>query len=99
MLKNVIGNCMFRAKRCGQDKRDLVLPNHVAGALSHPGFGSAVGHRLKTERALIKMRRLLGVTDVKFDVICALQAAKNLPALPELFLVFGAAIVVGIMTS
>jgi hypothetical protein len=70
MLKNVIRNCVFRAKRCGQNKRNLVLPNHVAGALSDPGFRSAVSHRLKTERALIKMRRLLGVAHVKLDVIC-----------------------------
>ena len=76
MLKNVIRNCVFRAKRCGQDKRDLVLPDHVAGALSHPGLGSAIGQRLKTERALIKMRRLLGVADVKFYVISALQRQK-----------------------
>src|SRR5947208_887595 len=73
MLKNVIRNCVFRAKRCGQDKRDLILPDHVAGALSHPGFRSAIGHGLKTERALIKMRRLLGVTHVKFNVISALK--------------------------
>ena len=68
-----------------RDKRDLILPHHVTGALSHPGFGSAIGHRLKTERALIKMRRLLGVTDVKLDVIRALPAAKNLPVSPESF--------------
>jgi hypothetical protein len=61
---------MFRANRCGQDKRDLVLSDRVTGAISHAGFGSAIGHRLKTERALIKMRRLLGVTDIKLDVIC-----------------------------
>src|SRR6185295_12907932 len=70
MLMDVIGSRMSCSQRCGQNKRDLVLPNHVAGALSHTGFRSAVGHRLKTERALIKMRRLLGVTDVKLDVIC-----------------------------
>jgi hypothetical protein len=70
MLKNVIREFMFRSKRCGQNKRDLVLPDDVTGALSHPGFRSAVSHRLKTERALIKMRRLLSVTDVKLDVIC-----------------------------
>src|SRR5262249_30064524 len=76
MLKNVIGNYMFRAKRCGQNKRDLILPDYIAGALSHAGFGSAIGHRLKTERALIKMRRLLGVTDVKLDVICPFKRQK-----------------------
>ena len=76
---------MFRAKRRGQDKRDLVLPNHVAGALSHPGFGSAIRQRLKTERALIKMRRLLGVTDIKFDVIGPFQRQKIFLHSPESF--------------
>ena len=76
MLKNVVGNCVFRANRCGQNERDLVLPDHVAGALSHAGFRPAVGHRLETERALIKMRRLLRITDVKFNVICALERQK-----------------------
>src|SRR5262245_25440974 len=76
MLKNVIRECMFRPKRCGQNKRDLVLPNHIAGALPHTGFGSAIGDRLKTERALIKMRRLLGITDVKLDVIGPFQRQK-----------------------
>src|SRR6184192_3312323 len=76
MLKNVIGDWMLGANRCRQDKRDLVLPDRVTGAISHAGFGSAVGHRLKTERALIKMRRLFGVTHVKLDVICPFQRQK-----------------------
>src|SRR5438067_8804513 len=76
MLKNVISNCMFRANRCGQDKRDLVLPDRVTGAISHAGFWSAVGQWLKTERALIKMRRLLGVAHVKLDVICPFKRQK-----------------------
>src|SRR5437899_8295043 len=76
MLKNVIINRVVRAKRCGQDKRDLVLPNHVAAAFPHAVFRSAVGHRLKTQRALVKMRRLFGVTDVKLDVICTLEGQK-----------------------
>ena len=76
MFENMIGNRMFRPNRRGQNKRDLVLPHHITGAISHAGFRSAVGHRLKTERALVKMRRLLGVTDVKFDVICTLERQK-----------------------
>src|SRR3954471_13692750 len=79
MFKNVISDCMFRTNRCGQDKRDLVLPDCVAGALSYAGLRSAVGQRLKTERTLIKMRRLLGVTDIKFDVICPFQRQKVFP--------------------
>src|SRR5207245_4160699 len=71
-----IGNWMFRANRRGQSKRDLVLPHHITGAISHAGFRSAIGYRLKTERALVKMRRLLGVTDVKLDVICAFKGQK-----------------------
>src|SRR4030095_8287704 len=76
VLKNVIRNCMLRPKRCSQNECDLVLPDHIAGALSHTGFRSAISHRLKTERTLIKMRRLLGVTDVKFDVICSFERQK-----------------------
>ena len=59
-----------------RDKRDLVLPNHVTSALSHAGFRSAIGYGLKTERALIKMRSLLGVADVKFDVISPFERQK-----------------------
>src|SRR5437867_867958 len=73
MLMNMIGDWMFRPNRRGQNKRDLVLPNHITGAISHARFRSAIGHRLKTQRALVKMRRLLGVTDVKLDVICAFE--------------------------
>src|SRR5262249_12912650 len=67
---------MLRPKRCGQYKRDFVLPHHITGPLSHASFRSTVGHGLKTKRALIKMRRLLRVTDIKFDVICALERQK-----------------------
>src|SRR6266496_3485673 len=67
---------MLRPNRRRQNKRDLVLSNHITGALPHTGFRSAVRHRLKTERALIKMRRLLGVTDVKLDVIRPFQRQK-----------------------
>src|SRR6266481_5028791 len=76
MLMNVIGDWMLRPNRRGQNKRDLVLPHGITGAISHARFRSAVGHGLKTKRALVKMRRLLGVTDVKFDVICPFQRQK-----------------------
>src|SRR5205809_7966295 len=59
MFMNMIGDRMTRPKRRRQNKRDLVLPGHITGAISHTGFRSAVGQRLKTERALIKVRRLL----------------------------------------
>ena len=73
MLMNVLGDWMFRPNWRGQDKLDLILANDVAGAISHTGFRSTVGQRLKTERALIKMRRLFGVTDVKLDVVCPFE--------------------------
>src|SRR5438046_485750 len=73
MLMNMLGDWMLRPNWRGQDKRDLILANDVAGAISHTGFRSTVGHRLKTQRALIKMRRLLGVTDIKLDVICPFE--------------------------
>src|SRR5439155_26512730 len=76
MFMNVIGGRMSCSHRRGQNKRDLVLPDQIAGTLSHAGFRSAVGHRLKTQRALVKVRRLLGVTGVKLDVICTFERQK-----------------------
>src|SRR5437016_12843919 len=76
MFESVTGDWMVRPNRCRQNKRDLVLPYRVTGAISDAGFRSAVGEWLKTERALIKMRRLLGVADIKFDVISSLQRQK-----------------------
>src|ERR671918_2046865 len=76
MLKNVISNCMLRANRCGQHKRDLVLADGVAGAISHTGFRPAISQRLKTERALIEMRRLLGVAHIKLDMIRPFERKK-----------------------
>src|SRR6059058_3809008 len=76
MFESVTGDWMVRPNRCGQNKRDLVLPDRVTGAISHAGFRSAVGQRLKTERALIKMRRLFGVAHVKLDVICPFERQK-----------------------
>src|SRR5215216_5220717 len=78
MLKNVIGDRMLRADRGSQHKRNLVLPHDITGALSYTGFRSAIGQWLKAERTLIKMRRLLRVADVKFNVICALERQKIL---------------------
>src|SRR5262249_4411337 len=76
MLVNMTGDVMTRPKRRGRNKRDLVLPHHITGAISDASLRSAVGHGLKTERALVKMRRLLGVTDVKLDVICPFKRQK-----------------------
>src|SRR5436190_16091266 len=67
---------MTRPKRRGQNKCDLVLSDRVTGAISYTRFRPAVGQWLKTECALIKVRRLFGVTDVKFDVICAFKRQK-----------------------
>src|SRR5437867_12413983 len=76
MFMDVIGGRMSCSQRRAQNKRDLILLHHVTGAFSHAGFRSAIGHWLKTERALIKMRRLLGVPDVKLDVICPFERQK-----------------------
>src|SRR5438093_10916867 len=76
MFMNMIGDRMTRPKRRRQNKRDLVLPDRITGTFSHARFRSAIGQRLKTERALIKVRRLFGVTDMKFDVIRALERQK-----------------------
>src|SRR6266403_5886129 len=76
MFMNVTGDRMTRPKRRCQNKRDLVLPDNITGAIPHARFRSTIGQRLKTERALIKVGHLFGVTDMKFDVICALERKK-----------------------
>src|SRR2546427_575412 len=76
MFESVTGDWMVRPNRCRQNKRDLVLPHHITAAFVHAGFRSAVGQWLKTKRSLIKMRCLLGVPDIKFNVICAFERQK-----------------------
>ena len=61
-----------------QNKRELVLANGVARAIFDSGFRSAVGQTLKTEDALVKMRGLFGIADVKFNVIRSFQRQKIL---------------------
>jgi hypothetical protein len=54
----------------GENQSDLVLLQHVTGAVPRPGLGAAVGEDLVPEDAAIEVGRLLGVTDVKLDEIC-----------------------------
>src|SRR3984893_5154441 len=73
MFLNVVGDRIAFANGSGQNERELVLPNRITGAIFDSGFRSAVCETLKTKNAFVKMRRLLGVTDVKFNVIRALE--------------------------
>ena len=72
MFVMVVCDRMIRPQRRGQDKGQLVLTDRIARPILHSRFRSWIGKALKTKRGLIKMRRLLGVTDVKLDVIGAL---------------------------
>src|SRR5438132_8907876 len=76
MFSDVICDRITVANGSGQNERELVLPNRITGAIFDACFRSAVGETLKTKDALVKMRRLLGVTNVKFNVIRAFERQK-----------------------
>src|SRR5437667_11697179 len=86
MFMNVIRDCIVRPRWRRQDKCQLVLPNGVTRAIFETGLRSAVGQALKTKGALIKMRRLFGVADIKFDVVRSFQRQKILLGCRSTFL-------------
>src|SRR5439155_2318444 len=59
-----------------QNKRQIVLSNSVTAAILNARLGTGVSQTLETERALVEMRRLLGVANIKFNVIRALERQK-----------------------
>src|ERR1700759_4474845 len=78
MFVDMIGDRILRPERRGEHERELVLTNHVADAIALAGLRPSVSQTLKTKCCLVKMRSLLGITDIKFDVISALQGKKIL---------------------
>src|SRR5215470_3117239 len=72
----VITDMMIRPHRRGQHKRDLVLPDRVARPISHAGLRPRVCEALKSKGRFVKMCRLLGVADIKLDVIGTVQWQK-----------------------
>src|SRR5947199_10831797 len=98
MFMDMISDRMIRSQRRGQDERQSILTNRVADSILGSRFRPGIAEALKTKRRLIEMCRLFGVTDIKFDVICTVKRQKILFRCRSRF-GFGAAIVVGIMTS
>src|SRR5881275_2390217 len=74
----MVGDRMTRPQRRGQDKSQFILTDRVARPILRSRFRSGISETLKTERCLVVMRRLLGVTDIKLDVIGALKRKKIL---------------------
>src|SRR5437764_195061 len=62
----------------GQDEADLVLHEHVAGAVASAGFGAAIGGELEAEGGAVEMRGLTRVAYVKLDMIGAIQRKEIL---------------------
>ena len=84
-------------QRRRQDKSQLVLPNHITGAVLDARFRPGIGQALETEGCFVKVRGLLGVAHVKLDVVGPLQAGENQLRGGEGFC--GAAMVVSIKRS
>ena len=78
MLVDMIGDRVLRPHRRGQHEGQLVLSDDVARADLAAGFGSGISEALKAKRGLVKMRGLLGVADIEFDVIGALERQEIL---------------------
>src|ERR1043166_8297387 len=78
MFVMVISDVMIRPHRSRQHKRNLVLPNGVARPIFYSRFWSRISKALKSEGRFIEMGRLLGVSDIKFDVIRPLERQKIL---------------------
>src|SRR5260370_11182441 len=76
MLVDVVGDRIIRPDGSSQEQGQLVLPNRIAGAIFRPGFRSGISQALKPERSLVEMRRLLGVPDIKLDVVSSLERQK-----------------------
>jgi hypothetical protein len=78
MFVNMIGNCVIRSDRSCQNKRQFVLANRVARTILRSRFRAGIGEALKSESCLVKVRRLFGVADIKFNIIGAMQWQKIL---------------------
>ena len=76
MHADVICDRTLRLQRRGQHKGQLVLPNDVADAIFQARFRPGISKALETERGLVKMRGLLGISDVELNVIGSLQGKK-----------------------
>src|SRR4030095_7631422 len=70
------GDRVIRPDWCRQDKGQFVLANRVARPILRSRFGAGISEALKPECCLVEMRRLLGVSDIKLDVIGTLQWEK-----------------------
>src|SRR5690242_5464649 len=86
MFLNVIGDFVVRLKRCCQNERQLVLTDRITRAILDSGLRPGVGQTLETKNAFVKMRRLLGVADVKLNMIRALERQKILRRFRSSFL-------------
>src|SRR5262245_49234509 len=74
----VISDMMIPPHRRGQHKRDLVLPNRITRPISRAGLRPRVCEALKSKGCFVKMRRLLGIADIKLDVIGSVEWQKIL---------------------
>src|SRR5205807_10636630 len=76
MFVDMIGDRIIRPDGSSQEQGQLVLPNRVARPIFYSRFRPGIRQALKPKRGLVKMRRLLGIPDVKLDVISALEWQK-----------------------
>ena len=74
MLLDVLSGRMIRRERRRQNKVNIVLPHQVARRLTITGLKSGISVTRKSERLAVIKLRLLGIADVKLDVVYFLQS-------------------------
>src|SRR5579862_7070901 len=78
VLEQVRGNRVIGRERRSQHEANLILLEQIGSLAAHAGFGTAVGGELHTESRAVEMRGLLGVADVKFDIVGSIEGQKIL---------------------
>ncbi len=78
VLADVLVDRALRVHWRGEHQADLVLLQHVAGAVLHARLQAGIGHALEAPRALVVVGALLGVAHVQFHVVRAQQGQEVL---------------------
>lgn len=71
--RDMLRDRMVAVDRRGEDQPNVALLHNVGDPIADAGFWSGVGREREAKRAAIKVRGLLGVADVKLDIVDALQ--------------------------
>jgi hypothetical protein len=70
---HVAGDVRVRVEGGSEHQPDLVLHQHVGGAVAQACFRTGIGYQFKAKGGLVIMGRLFGIPHIEFNMIRALQ--------------------------